>query len=613
VCGVCGTTLDDGHRRVQAMCTAMVHRGPDDEGTYVDTGRMALGARRLSVMDVAGGRQPVANENGRVVAVLNGEIYNHDALRRHLRSRGHALLTGCDTEVLPHLWEEYGAAMVHHLEGMFALAVWDADSGTLFLARDRFGEKPLFITERGGHIAFASELTALRRGCPEMSTELHPGAVDDMLTLGYVRSPQSMAVGARQLPPAHSLTWQRGRSLECAYWEPPAVGSAAVAPGIEESLSLLRAAVRARTHADVPLGVFLSGGIDSSLVAALAAEEVSGSLATFSVGYGDVPESETVAARSTAQIIGAHHTDVELTPEDIRRDGMRWLADLDQPIADPAFLPLRALSHHARKSVTVVLGGEGADEVFGGYPRYRILTQLDRASRWWPAPARRAAVSVGVRLRARGRSRAGRLAHALGLDPLEASRAWVDAGRTALQPQIRGARWRHVMTAPPSPPEPRAREPVGTFLARVDMGEWLPDGVLTKADRATMAASLEMRTPYLDTALVDLAARAPFSKHASLGGKAILRKVCDVVLPERSNVPKIAFGAPISDWLRGPLGADLEEVVVTSPACVDGWVDRDGVVEMIRAHVSGAADYSASLWPVLALATWTAAWSGGGV
>ena len=337
MCGICGHTADPAGSAVASMNAAMVHRGPDDEGDYRDpSAHVALGARRLSVIDVEGGHQPLSNEDGSVWAALNGEIYNHPRLKTRLRAGGHRLATETDTEVLVHLYEDYGLDLVHALEGMFAFAVWDARRGTLVLARDRFGEKPLLYAERDGELAFASEATALLAGLGG-DGELDPAAVDHFFVHGYSAGPESLLRDVRQLEPGHLLVWRRGKPVELRrYWTPPAATAGAPAPMgelVAETGRLLDASVRSRMIADVPLGVFLSGGVDSTLVAALAARASSTPIKTFTVVYdvGDVSEVE--GSRRTAQELGSDHHELLMTEAEVAARVPRVLSSLDQPLA----------------------------------------------------------------------------------------------------------------------------------------------------------------------------------------------------------------------------------------------------------------------------------------
>jgi asparagine synthase (glutamine-hydrolysing) len=379
MCGICGHTNDSRRTRVTGMSATMVPRGPDDERIFTDYfSGVSLGARRLSVIDVKGGRQPVTNENGTIWAALSGEIYNHPALRESLRHQGHRFASGVDTEVLVHLYEEYGASMVDLLEGMYAFAIWDARREELLVVRDRFGEKPLFYTEQQGELLFASELDALLAGMND-EPELDPASVDAFFVFGYVPGPASIFRRVKQLLPGHVLRWN-GRSRRAhvdPYWSPAAAVASDSAKSFEELVAetgcLLDRSVRSRLIAHVPIGVLLDGGLDSTLVAALAARASDKPIKTFTVGRGNGAESEIGRARLTAEELGTEHHELVATQDRLLERVPGLLAGMDQPLADPAFVLLHAAAEYARREVTVAIGDEGADELFGGYSRYRWL------------------------------------------------------------------------------------------------------------------------------------------------------------------------------------------------------------------------------------------------
>jgi asparagine synthase (glutamine-hydrolysing) len=613
MCGICGSTRAGDGRVLRAMNALMHHRGPDDEGTFVDPGSgVGLGATRLSIIDVDGGHQPLANETKTVWAVQNGEIYNFQSLRSSLLDAGHRFSTRTDTEVLVHLYEEYGAELGHALEGMFAFAVWDMQKRRLLLGRDRYGEKPLFYAEVGGELTFASELTALLEGAG-LSLELDPAAVDEYFTYGYVAGPSSIVAGVRQLLPGHTLQWdEAGRTARTAcYWSPPRPPRTTSAPLpelVRETEQLLEGSVRSRLVADVPVGVFLSGGVDSTLVAALAARNVGG-LRTFTVGYETGDVNETVAARRSAAAIGSEHHELLLTNDDVAELVPATAAALDQPIADQAMVPLRALSGFARRTIKVAVGGEGADEVFGGYPRYRWLARASAVPGWLP----RGALLVGTRLAAQvpGLERMARLERVLErAEPFERHLSWVAAGRLHARPNVYGPRLLSYLDRPRRPIPWDGSTPLGSRgdllgdLMRLDQSHWLPGDVLAKADRASMQASLELRTPYLSRELVEFASGLPAAWHVRGGGKRLLRRVLQRVLPAAAHERgKVAFRTPAAEWLRGPLAPALWDHVASSSLYRDGWFDRGGVEAHVRTHQNGG-DSSSVLWPLLVLGLW---------
>jgi asparagine synthase (glutamine-hydrolysing) len=615
MCGICGSTASAPGAAVAAMNKAMLHRGPDDGGVHVnDTLGIALGARRLSIIDVAGGHQPICNEDGSVWAVLNGEIYNHPALQAELRRRGHSLRSATDTEVLVHLYEDRGDDLVHFLEGMFAFAVLDTRQRRLLVARDRFGEKPMFYAARRGVFTFASELDALLAGT-NMPLELDPAAVDEFFVLGYVTTPRSIARHIHQLPAGHLLTWAsdgQGPRVQ-RYWSPPAAPSGppegeSEAWLVAETVRLLTASVRSRMLADVPLGVLLSGGLDSALVTAIASRVSDSPVKTFTVGYDVGAVSEASAARTTAAALGTDHREYVLSRAELAHRVPSVLAALDQPIADPALVALHAVAEFARGEVTVAVGGEGADELFGGYPRYRWLPRAQALDGRLPVRLRRAAARA---LAPVVQARARRLVDVL--EPRTSAERhldWVTSGRrhergALYGPVLRetvdlGAIARAVGEAVGN--GPRASLP-SVFMA-LDQRSWLQDDVLAKADRAGMLVSLELRTPYLHREVAEFAARVSPSVHLAGGGKRLLRRALDQVAPQVPRRRKKAFQVPVADWLRGPLRATLEDQLSGSGVYAEGLLDREQVRERVTRHIDGDRDESAVLWPVLALGLW---------
>jgi asparagine synthase (glutamine-hydrolysing) len=614
VCGIAGSTIDPAGSRATAMAAAMVHRGPDDEGVYVDPDcAFSMAARRLSIIDVAGGHQPTGNEDGSVWAVLNGEIYNHAPLRDRLRRRGHSFASQTDTEVLVHLYEEYGESLVHAVEGMYAFAIWDRKGRKLTLARDRFGEKPLFYAESADELVFASELTALRVGLSS-KPELDPDSLDAFFVLGYLPGERTVFQGLRQLPPATMLRWSptSPRAKLSTYWSmprPPCRRRESVSELADEGAPLLREAVRSRLAADVPVGVFLSGGLDSTLIASIAAEEVTGRLSTFTVVYdiGDVDEA--VQARAAARRLGTEHHEVVLSLTDVAARVPRVIGSLDQPNADPALVALHAVAETARLDVTVAVGGEGADELFGGYPRYRWIRRAELMGRYFPAPIARAGAGL---IRRSLDNRAGRLADVLKpATPAERNLDWVTAGRRHVRAELYGPRLRERASSDCALEDAAAvlkangaLDPSAQSMA-LDQRRYLPDDVLAKADRATMQVSLEMRTPYLSRELAEFSATIPPSVHLANGGKAVLREIAGR-LPVISGTgrAKRAFQVPMSQWLRGPLAPLLEHQLAGGCLIAEGWIDPRALGKTIDAHLRGSVDQSALLWPVLVAGLW---------
>ena len=614
MCGICGSTADPKGKEAAAMAAEMVHRGPDDEGVFVDPKHgLSLGARRLAIIDLAGGHQPLANEDQSVWAALNGEIYNHPALLARAKERGHQLSSRVDTEVLVHLWEDYGADLVHALEGMYALAVWDGRRGELLLARDRFGEKPLFYTELGGKLRFASELTALLAALPT-TPELDADALEAYFVLGYFPGELTAFEGILQLRPGHLLRWSEAEPQARIerYWSLPARNSTTATHYgalVEEGTHLLKRSIESRMISDVPLGVFLSGGIDSSLTAALAVAATRQRLQTFTVAYDTEIVGEAEPARQVAKALGTEHHEVTLTSFAVGREAPAFLASLDQPNADPAIVALHAVAAVAREHVTVALGGEGADELFGGYPRYAWLGRGAAIEQRVPAPIARAAARG---LRGVGIRRSIRLAEVMEPYALaERQVEWVTGGRRKARHRLYGPRLREcagrdvaLADATTLLSQMNGRS-VGDRLMRLDCERYLPDDVLAKADRATMAVSLEMRTPFLDRELAEFAASVPIRNHLSHGGKRLLRDIARGLgggLP--ASRPKYAFGVPLPEWLQGPLAEPLAHQARDGMLVREGWIDGPALTAAVEEHVSGRRDHSDALWPVLVCGLW---------
>jgi len=515
-----------------------------------------------------------------------------------------------------HLYEEFGEEMVHALEGMFAFALWDERRERLLLARDAFGEKPLFVHEQGGELMFASELTALLEAKPSLR-ELAPAAIDAFFVFGYVPGPGTIVPGVRQLPPGHLLTWERdsSRCTERSWWSPPA------GPGeLHESFPVLAAeaehlfgeSVRSRMIADVPVGVFLSGGIDSTLVASAAARESSRRLKTFTIGYDVGSFDETAQARRVARMLDTEHHEVALTQTDVAERAPSLLARLDQPLADQALVPLHALSEFARPLVTVALGGEGADELFGGYPRYRWL---QRAERFDPALPEGIVAPLARALRYAGRSRTtARVTDRIAPVPmLERHLDWVTAGRRHQRRALYGRRFvdfdrSRVLTNLVSSDAGGDMDSIGRRLMRLDQVDYLPDDVLVKTDRASMLVSLEIRSAYLHRGLAEFAASVDPSLHLGHQGKTLLH----AMLPTGMHKPrtsrryrKAAFLAPAAEWLRGPLAPVLHRQVQSGAIYAEGWFDRETAGRLISEHVASVRDHSELLWPLLSLGLWT--------
>jgi asparagine synthase (glutamine-hydrolysing) len=614
MCGICGSSNDPDGGAVTRMNAAMTVRGPDDDGTYTDVASgVSLGARRLSVIDIEGGHQPVSNEDGTVWAVLNGEVYNHALLRETLRGSGHQFSSGVDTEVLVHLYEEYGTAMVHALEGMYAFALWDARREELLLVRDRYGEKPLFYADRACELVFASELDALLTGLGN-EPELDATSVDAFFVFGYVPGPASIVRGVKHVPPGHLLRWERrSRRVQAEpYWTPVTAAAPSSAESFEELVAetgrLLERSVRSRLVADVPLGVFLSGGLDSTLITALAARASPKPIKTFTVSYDTGAVSEASEARRTARELGTEHHELVLTQAELLRRVPALLAGMDQPLADQALVSLHAIAEQARRDVTVAIGGEGADELFGGYPRYRWLRRSEQLDRALPTTLASGLSAVASRVR---HPRAARLSDVLTPgDVLPRHLDWVTGRRLALRQRVYGPALREHLPEADLVGDLAGRlnggsgRPVIQQLMLLDQLHWLPDDVLVKADRAGMRVSLEVRTPYLSRELAEFAGTVSKRVLVGNGGKALLRALLVEVAPQATQRPKTAFRVPAADWLRGPLVPLVDRQLAEGSAFAEGWFDREEAAALVADHRAGARDRSGAIWPLLAFGLW---------
>lgn len=621
VCGICGSTADASGAAVRIMNAAQVHRGPDDEGVYEDPeGRISLGARRLSIIDIEGGHQPLSNEDGTVWAILNGELYNSPVLQERLRARGHRFRSRADTETLVHLYEEYQDDLVHALRGMFAFAIWDEGRGRLLLVRDRFGEKPLFVRRERRGLSFASELSALLKVSPAPAS-LDLDAMDLYMVLGYVPGPRTIVERVEQLQPGQLLTWEVNRkALDIrSYWS----ASRSAVAGIEsedeltaETLRLLERSVASTLVADVPVGIFLSGGVDSTLVAAMAAAALPRAPETFTVGYDVGEVSELAEARRVADQLGTVHHELMIDEADVARRVPAVLGKLDQPLADPAVIPVHAVSELARRHVTVVVGGEGADELFGGYPRYRWLIRSTQVKR--VLPERYAARGARVLAFPAFGPQAARLADVIAPQTtLERHLDWVTARRRHARPAMYGPA---LSDRADSSGSLRSLAPhldgfgggelgVDAFM-QLDQRHWLPDDVLYKVDRAGMLNSLEIRAPYLGSEVAEFANSIRGAAHVSGHGKNLLRGALTSYFPnERGRRRKTAFRVPGPEWLRGPLRPVLEDQLESGTVVREGFVDADFLRANLRAHISGK-DRTLILWPVMALGLWLDGFAG---
>jgi asparagine synthase (glutamine-hydrolysing) len=604
MCGICGIAggagRGDGSERVERMLESIVHRGPDGEGRF-DRPGVAMGMRRLAIIDVEGGQQPLFSDDRSIAVVFNGEIYNFRELRTELERRGHHFRTRSDTEVIVHGYEQWGDEVLHRLVGMFAIALWDENRRRLLIARDRFGKKPLYYSEHRGEVVFGSEIKALlAAGIP---ADLDDVALQQYLALRYVPAPRTLFRSVSQLPPGHTMVIEDGASRIHRWWQlqydpKPDITLTQAADGVED---LMRTAVERRLVSDVPLGCLLSGGLDSATVLSFMAELTPEPVQTFSIGFDEGWASDELpAARSTARAFGARHHEARIGPDEFLRLMPTAVWHRDEPLAEPSEIPLLALSRMAREHVTVVLSGEGGDELFGGYPKYRVDALLSSAG----GPARTVlgerplhALARWHRLPRRARMAVAALATEA---PADRWPAWFGADRLA-----------GLSTGGQRPLDPILQQldsdmdPLDRMLA-LDVGTYLVDNLLVRGDKMTMAASLEGRMPLLDHDLAEYAARLPAHlKVSPRQSKIVIREIARRRLPAPVlSRKKIGFAVPVASWFRGSLGDALERLSFGPEARPEPLVDPERVRRALALHRTGRFDFGKELWSLLTLDVW---------
>ena len=625
MCGIAGFLRNDGQEAdrgiAERMTATLSHRGPDGDGFYCE-GPVALGHRRLSIIDVGGGAQPMSNEDGTIWVTYNGELYNELELRAELEAKGHRYRTASDTESLVHLYEEEGVDFLRRLNGMFALAIWDSKRGRLILARDRMGQKPLFYGMlRGGGLAFGSEPKAVLAH-PEIGRGLDSAGLVRYLFYEYLPAPFSIWESLRKLPPAHALVWESGAVRLQRYWEPqvPAITPRDFEATAETFWGEFRDSVARHRRSDVPLGVFLSGGVDSSSVAAALCEvEPARNVRTFSIGFEDPSFDESRHARAVARHLGTDHhertfsieTVYELLPE-----VARWL---DEPFGDASILPTHLLSRFAREDVTVVLGGDGADELLAGYPTFAA----ERAAglfRRLPRPAQALAGAAVGRLPVdhrnfsldfklkqflRGAAEPLPLAHQRWLGSFSGA----EIARLLIGGDPIGIEDEHLRRAEAVG---GGADPLSRSLA-LYQDTYLPEDILTKVDRASMACGLEVRAPFLDAELVDFIQALPpdFKLGPRNEAKRLLKRAAASRLPPSiMSRPKKGFGIPVAKWLRGPLVPMVDRLLGRDRLERQGIFRPDEVARRIAEHRAGIRDHRKPLWTLLMFQLWYEQWLG---
>ncbi len=581
---------------MEELTAVFAHRGPDDFGEF-SAGPVSLGFRRLKIIDLAGGKQPMQNEDGSLTLVFNGEIYNFPELRRELTGKGHIFKTNSDSEVILHLYEELGEGCVEKMRGMFAFLIYDRKKELLVGGRDRFGIKPLYYLETPQVFALASEAKALL-SLPGYEKSVNTAAFSHYLSFQYVPEPRTMFSGIYKIPPAHTFSYD-GRTMTLnRYWQAKFnPRDAALSEYIEGTQNIMREAVQLHTQSDVPWGAFLSGGIDSGIIVALLREM--GPVSTFSVGYEDEDYSELSEARETARYLETDHQEYLINPEEFWEHLPRLVWHLDDPVADPAAISLFFVARMAREKITVTLSGEGADEVFGGYGIYREPSSL-RPVAWLPGSV----LNSGARILPDGLPGKGYLRRAA--TPVEErfignARIFSDQEKEELLMQ-RNLPSVHEVTAP-FYREAASYDDV-TKMQYIDIHTWMTGDILVKADKMTMANSLELRVPFLDHHVFEYAATIPAKYKISHGTtKYVLRQAFSGLLPAAAvNRPKRGFPVPTRAWLRSSLQSQVEELLLESPLIK--YFSGDVIRKLLADHREARADNSRHLWVLVILAVW---------
>ena len=615
IAGFVGTEPGGGDARARTldrMCRVIAHRGPDDQGVGL-AGPAALGMRRLSIIDLGGGRQPIGGCDPETFVVFNGEVYNYRELRPELEGRGHRFRTDSDTETIVHAYEEYGADCVRHLRGMFTFAVWDGRRQELFVARDRVGKKPLYYAlTPAGTLVFGSELKSLLEH-PEVTREVDEEALDAYLAFGYVPDPLSIFRGVRKLPPGHRLRFAGGRLSVEQYWDFGFAEEPVERPEGEclaELRELLAEAVRVRLVADVPLGAFLSGGVDSSAVVGLMARATASPVKTFSIGFREDSFDELAYARLTARRFATDHHEFVVTPDICGVvDELAW--HFDEPFADSSAVPTYMVSKLAREHVKVVLSGDGGDELFGGYTRYAVEAGR-RAFGRVPGFVRRGVMGPLSRRLPHG-ARGRNFLHNVSLDPVARYADSVSLFTALNKPALYARDFRGRLAAFAAPAERfaeyaarvRPGDPLDVLLY-LDSKTYLPGDILTKVDRMSMAVSLEARTPLLDHKLIEFVTRLPASLKVREGvTKYLFKRAARGLVPDEIlDRPKQGFGVPINQWINRELRGRIRETLTEPRARQRGYFEPAHVALLLDEHERGRRDHSAQLWALFMLELW---------
>ncbi|HXG84939.1 MAG TPA: asparagine synthase (glutamine-hydrolyzing) [Pyrinomonadaceae bacterium] len=601
---------------LRSMCERMIHRGPDSEGLWVNES-VALGMRRLSIIDLHTGEQPVYSEDKQIVAVMNGELYNFREVRKDLEKRGHRFETQTDTEILPHLYEEYGNRMLEHINGMFAFALWDKRRARLLIARDRFGEKPLYYGVFDGRLVFASEPKVLLE-YPAINPEINLDALRQYLSFDYVPAPASIYKNIYKLPAAHLLILEKGEIKTRRYWNLSFEKSRklSVSEASEQLRELLADSVRMRLVSDVPLGILLSGGVDSSTVAAFATQFSSERVKTFSIGFEEDSFDESKFAREVSAHLGTEHYEDKLSVEraaDLISEIGTWL---DEPLSDGSLLPTLLLSRFVKKHVTVALGGDGGDEIFAGYPTYYAhkvaniygaIPQFLRNNLIEPIvnnlPVSNKNLSFDYK--------AKRFVAASKYDLVTRHHSWfgsfsIDRQNDLLSKDVLARTSGDIYKGAKDLLETTDAQTEIEQMQFLDMNFYLAEDILTKVDRASMAVSLEVRAPFLDYRVAEFAASLPLEyKLNGSVGKYILKETVKNLLPASIiKRPKKGFGIPIAEWLKGKLNPLMHDLLAPEKLKNQGLFNPDFVQKLIKEHEQNVASHHKQLWTLLVFQLW---------
>ena len=623
MCGIAGwinlenKTSQNGEAFLHAMCERMKHRGPDSEGLWLDE-QVALGMRRLSIIDLHTGEQPVYSEDKSVVVVMNGELYNFKEVRKDLEKRGHKFETATDTEILPHLYEEHGDALLEHINGMFAFALWDKRKKKLLIARDRFGEKPLYYGVFDGKLIFASELKVLLAN-PSVKTEINTDALRRFLSFDYVPAPFSIYENIYKLPAAHFLSVENGEFKTRRYWNLTfhKNGNTQTFKEASQQLrDLLDDAVSMRLVSDVPLGILLSGGVDSSTVAAFAARQASEKIKTFSIGFEEDSFDESKYARRVAKHIGSEHFEEKLSVEkaaDLISEIGMWL---DEPLSDGSLIPTFMLSRFVRKHVTVALGGDGGDEIFAGYPMY-YGHKMARLYGSIPKILRAGVIEPIVKnlpVSTKNLSfdyKAKRFVAASKYDTVTRHHTWfgsfsIDEQKNLLSDEVLSKSCGDIYKGAKDLLKICDAANEIEQMQFLDMNFYMAEDILTKVDRASMAVSLEVRAPFLDSRIAEFAASLPLDyKLKGNKGKYILKKAVEPLLPKSIlERPKKGFGIPIAGWLKGRLNPLMHDLLAPKRLNEQGLFNEKFVQKLIKEHENNTASHHKQLWTLLVFQLW---------